>query len=306
MSRAQLAKTLRLVTGELKNFQDIANYILPRPEEIPLLNGIDVYGGIVPLNGIFGGDHIIYIDFKRRFDLDARIQRAAAERKMDVSKNLEACKRKAGIVIFDVAGHHATDALLAAMLHQAFLLGATYELDICGKVTKRLFENINTRFCNSSGPRKFITMLYGEISEDMTFRFLSAGHPSPLVFSNENNRFMEITADHYTAFPPIGTLPSGDTIDRAGTQSVLGFKEHYSFNEWRLMGSGDILLLYTDGLSELAGAHEQYLPEHFERRIRDVKHQAAREIFEAIKEDFVRFEEPSDDISLVVIKRTNT
>ena len=33
---------------------------------------------------------------------------------------------------------------------------------------------------------------------------------------------------------------------------------------------------------------------------------AAREIFEAIKEDFVRFEEPSDDISLVVIKRTNT
>src|SRR6266699_2508126 len=117
MSSRPVAKPWALMTGELKNFRDIANHILPRPEEIPLLDGIDVYGGTVPLNGIFGGDHIIYIDFKKHFDLQARITQAAGEGKMDVLKNLERCRRKAGIAILDVAGHHATDAVLAGMLH---------------------------------------------------------------------------------------------------------------------------------------------------------------------------------------------
>ena len=31
--------------------------------------------------------------------------------------------------MLDAAGHQMTDALLAAMIHQAFLLGALYELD---------------------------------------------------------------------------------------------------------------------------------------------------------------------------------
>jgi serine phosphatase RsbU (regulator of sigma subunit) len=304
MSRAQVARTMRLVTGELRNFQDIANYILPRPEEIPALAGIDVYGATIPLNGVFGGDHIIFIDFKKRFDLQARIQQAAAEGRIDVLKNLEDCGRKAGIAILDVAGHHATDALLAGMLHQAFLLGSIYELDISGKVTKRLFENINTRFYNSSRRQKFVTMLYGEMSEDATFSFLSAGHPPPIVFSCEHNRFMEVSSALCTAFPPIGTLPSNDNIDRSSITSVLGFKDRYRFNEWKLMGTGDIMLLYTDGLLEHAKDEQQYLPQHLEQKIRDVKHESAQEIFYALKQDFLRFAEPSDDISLVVIKRT--
>ena len=109
VSRAQVAKTLRLVTGEFRNFQEIANDILPRPEEIPILDGIDVYGGTVPLNGVSGGDHIIYIDFKKRFDLQARIREAAAAGRTEVVKHLEQCRHKAGIAILDVAGHHATD-----------------------------------------------------------------------------------------------------------------------------------------------------------------------------------------------------
>lgn len=303
MSRAQVAKTFRLVTGELRNFQDIANHMLPRPEEIPRLDGIDVYGGTVPLNGVFGGDHIIYVDFKKRFDLNARITQAAADGKMDVFKNLNGCRRKSGIAILDVAGHHATDALLAGMLHQAFLLGSMYELDMFGRVTKRLFENINTRLYDSSGRQKLVTMLYGEISENATFRFLSAGHPPPIVFSNERNRFMEVSSDFCTAFPPIGTLPSNDSIDRCRMQSALGFKDQYYFNEWKLMGSGDILLLYTDGLLEHAKDGELYLPRHLEQKIREVKYHSACEIFQAVEQDFLQFAEPSDDISLVVIRR---
>ena len=94
--------------------------------------------------------------------------------------NLQGCQHKAGIAVIDVAGHRMTDALLAAMLHQAFLLGAIYELDRSGQITRRLFENLNTRFYQSSGTHKYVSMIYGEISEDAKFRFLSAGVPFPV------------------------------------------------------------------------------------------------------------------------------
>ena len=107
-------------------------------------------------------------------------------------ENLKQCQRAAGIGLMDVSGHQVTDAFMAAMLHQAFLLGAIYELDISGHITRRLFENLNTRFYQSSSAYKFISVIYGEISEDGAFRFLSAGQPLPVVFSNEHNRLMEV------------------------------------------------------------------------------------------------------------------
>jgi serine phosphatase RsbU (regulator of sigma subunit) len=302
--RSQADDSLALLTGELNNFQDIARYIMPLPGEIPTLADIDVYGDTIPLNGVVGGDHIIYVDFKKRYDLRARIQQAAAAGKAEVVANLERCKSKAGIVLLDVSGHLVTDALIAAMLHQAFLLGSLYELDVFGHITRRLFENLNMRFYHSSSRRKFVTMIYGEIGEDATFRFLSAAHPPPVVFSNRHDRFMEVSQDLCTSFPPIGTLPSNDVIDRAATDSPLGFKDRYRLNEWTLMGAGDILLLYTDGLLEHSRENEAYFPQRLEETVRSVKHQAAKQIFEAIKVDVLDFAVPSDDISVVVIKRT--
>ena len=85
--------------------------------------------------------------------------------------------------MLDAAGHQMTDALLAAMIHQAFLLGALYELDRYGQITTRLFENLNTRLYRSSGAHKFVSLLYGEVSEEGRSGFLSAGQPLPRVFS---------------------------------------------------------------------------------------------------------------------------
>jgi serine phosphatase RsbU (regulator of sigma subunit) len=294
---------LELLQGELTNFKEIAKHILPLPGEVPALQGIEVYGGTIPLNGAVGGDHIIYLDFKRRFDLHARIREATAEGRTDVVRHLEQCRRKAGIAILDVAGHHVTDGMLAGMLHQAFLLGAIYELDMFGNITKRLFENLNTRFYHSSSLSKFVTMIYGEISEDTTFRFLSAAHPPPVVFSYQHDRFMEVSKDLCTSFPPIGTLPSQDVIDRNATDSVLGFKERYQLNEWKLMGTGDILLLYTDGLLDHSDGSSPYFPVQLEQKVREVKRQSAKEIFEAIKTHLMAFGERADDISFVIIKR---
>jgi serine phosphatase RsbU (regulator of sigma subunit) len=295
-------EVMKQLRDELENFERIAEHLIPKPGDLPRLSGFDVHGGTLALNGILGGDHLIYVDFKQRFDLERRIQHATERGRADVVQNLRRCQRTAGIAVLDVSGHRITDALVAAMLHQAFLLGAIYELDNYGQVTRRLFENLNTRFYQSSSAHKFVSMIYGEISEDAKFRFLSAAQPFPAVFSRENDRFMEVSADLCVSFPPLGMMPSFHVTDRDRTESLLGFKERYEMNEWVIMGEGDILLLHTDGLSEHCRGSEYYFPARLEQKIREVKDLTAAGIFDAVTGDVLAFAEPSDDISLVVIK----
>jgi serine phosphatase RsbU (regulator of sigma subunit) len=292
------------LTSELANFEDIARYLSPQPGELPRVRGIDVYGGTLALNGVIGGDHLIYVDFKQRFDLDARIRQALADGKSDVVENLKRCQKMAGIAVLDVSGHQVTDAFMAAMLHQAFLLGSIYELDMFGQITRRLLENLNTRFYQSSAAYKFVSMIYGEISEDFRFRFISAAQPFPAVFSVEHDRFMEVGKELRIVFPPLGMQPSLDVIDRDRTKSPLGFKDTYETNDWLLMGQGDILLLHTDGLSEHTRGDEPYFPRHLEEVVRRVKDRPAAEIYAAIQADLVAFNKPADDVTIVVIKRT--
>ena len=302
IDESEAAEQLQRLTRELENFRDIVQQLVPLPGEVPTLEGFEVWGGSLQMSGTVGGDHITYVDFKTRFDLEARIDRARAEGRLDVVENLERCQYKAGVALIDASGHRMTDALLAAMLHQAFLLGAIYELDGYGQITRRLFENLNTRFYQSSGTNKFVSLLYGEISDDAKFRFLSAGQPFPSVFSSRHDRFMEVSPHLCLSFPPLGMLPSFNVIDRSTTPSLLGFKERYEINEWTLMGRGDILLMHTDGLTEHEGAYGFYFPDRLEQKLREVKHLGARQVYEAIMTDIVAFADPMDDASVVVIK----
>jgi serine phosphatase RsbU (regulator of sigma subunit) len=240
------ANLIRALTGELENFQQIAQQLLPQAGDLPRLKGMDVFGGVAALNGTVGGDHLIYLDFKRRFNLSARIDAAFARGQGEVVDHLRRRHHMAGIVLIDVAGHRVTDALLGAMLHQALLVGAMYELDMSGRITRRLFENLNARFYASSGAHKVISMLYGEVSEDARFRFLFGGQPVSAVFSNEHDRLMEVDG---VSFPPLGLLLSLGMIDDPPLEIPLGFKDPYTLNEWSLMSPGDILLLHTDGLA---------------------------------------------------------
>ena len=288
---------------EFENFEEIARGIMPRPGSIPSLIGMEVYGETLPLNGIVGGDHLIYVDFKKRHDLEARIKVAEDAGRPDVAANLDRCRRTAGVALIDVSGHRATDAMLAAMFHQAFLLGVLYELDMSGNFTQRLFENLNQRFYRTSKVDKFITAVYGEISEDASFRFLLAGHPPPIVFSAANDRFMEVDREKCISFPPLGTFPSKSVVDWHRSKSVLGFKEPYEVNKWTLMGSGDILLLYTDGLQEHTRGDDPYFPDRLEQTIRGAKHLSAVDIVHTVLNDLRTFADPADDVSLVVIKK---
>jgi serine phosphatase RsbU (regulator of sigma subunit) len=293
------------LSGELENFEEIVKHLIPQAGAVPRIDGMDIHGGTLALNGPAGGDHLIFVDFKQRFDLESRIQRATERGRPDVVANLRRCQKTAGIAVLDVSGHRVTDAFMAAMLHQAFLLGAIYELDMFGQVTKRLFENLNTRFYQSSSDHKFVSLIYGEISEDAGFRFLSAAQPFPAVFSSRHDRFMEVSQDLLISSPPLGMVPSRHATDGDRLASPLGVKEDYEMNQWVLMGAGDILLLHTDGLVEHRNTDDaEYYPQRLEQKLRAVKHQTAAEIFDAIRMDLLAFSRPADDVTLVVIKRT--
>jgi serine phosphatase RsbU (regulator of sigma subunit) len=286
---------------ELRNFQEIARRLKPSPGEVPRLDGMEIDGVTLPLNGVVGGDHIIWIDFKERYDLEGRIADAEREGKTEVVEELRRNKHRAGILLADVSGHRITDAMIAAMLHQAFLLGVNYELDRHGEVTTQLFEHINARFFKTSAINKFLTMIYGEISDRGRFRFISAGHHPPLVFSREFGRFMPISRDRLVSFPPVGVFPSVDDMDERRRTNLFGYKKRYEVNEINLLAPGDILLLSTDGLAEHAGG--RYFPEGPERCLRELREASAAEICRGLQADLLQQGKPEDDVSFVVIKK---
>ncbi len=303
-SMSQIEKHLHKLKSELENFEEIAMRIKPEAGDLPELKGIGIAGKSIPLVGKVGGDHLIYLDFKKRYDLKARIRQAIASGRTDIAKALERNRNRAGILVADVAGHRLTDAAQAAMLHQAFLLGVLYELDSFGTVTTRLFENLNTRFYQTSSFRKYITMIYGEISETGLFRFLSAAHPFPIVFSNRNDKIVPVGNDKTVTFPPIGTMPSRDDVDYRQHNSPLGRKAGYTVNELTLMGHGDILLLFTDGFVDHENkAGKRFEDVRLEQVLRDAKNEKPAEIVNILEKEILSFALPDDDITFVVIKR---
>ncbi len=293
------ASDLQELISQVQDFSELAHLFDPEPGDLPDIPGIDIYGECLQKNGRFGGDHITYVDFKKRYKLDALRREASEQLRLKLAGNFH----KAGLAVIDVEGHDLAAAFIAAVFHQAFLLGVSYELKMFGEVTTHLFENINTRFYNSSGISKTLTMIYGEIMENGTFRFLSAAHPPPKVFSQEFDRIVRISEDRLVTFPQIGTMPSKENSEKSVPQ--LGYKETYTVNEINLMGGGDILLIYSDGISDHRNSRgERYFPERLETKLRECKRLPARQLFACIKDDFLSFNSLlEDDATLVIIKK---
>jgi serine phosphatase RsbU (regulator of sigma subunit) len=198
------------------------------------------------------------------------------------------------------------------------------ELDRSGKTTPELFEKINLRLALSvtarnalgwdtdENSREIATMLYGEIHPDGHFRFVSFGHPPPLVFSAEFGRFMKIDKDRMVQFLPLGLEIPEDHPDRNRYFSMrLGRKRMNSSDvaEITLMSPGNILFLHSDGVYD--GSDEQDRLQ-IERAIREQKNEPAKEICNAILEHAVKQdaylrqigeEDRLDDKTVFVIKR---
>jgi serine phosphatase RsbU (regulator of sigma subunit) len=288
---------------ELSNFRTIMAHVHAIPSELSLRN-IDMHGATYPLNGELGGDHIILLDFARRYDLDQLITDADRVGALERAARVEENRHRVGVLLADASGHSTTDALLTAMLHQAFLTGVLYELEINGHVTEKLFEILNARFHRSSSVTKFVTMIYGEISDSGTFRFISAGHPAPMIFSAEFNCFVRIDPARLKTFFPVGMFPNETSVEERFDSRPLVYKKKYTVNEVNLMAPGDILFLSTDGLADHARTGLPYSPGLLEATVRRSKHLPAKEIVAAVRHDMERFAPQADDVSLVVIKRT--
>ncbi|MDH3783835.1 MAG: serine/threonine-protein phosphatase [Acidobacteriota bacterium] len=293
--------TFDRLADEIANFREIATHLRPSPGEVPDVEGIDIAAFSKPLYEVIGGDHLIYIDFPKRFSLERRLGRARARGRDEVVENLEHLKHRAGVMLADVSGHRMTDALIAAMLHQAFLVGVHYELDRYGEITTRIFEHLNTRFYRTTAVNKYFTMLYGEISEGGRFRFISAGHQLPLVFSREYGKIVEISGDRVVSFPPVGLLPPKDDLDDPPDSTFVG-KNAYSVNEISLLAPGDLLLLVTDGFTE----HDdgKFFPERVEKILAECSNYTAADICQRLEEGLLAEGTRDDDISAVVIQRT--
>jgi serine phosphatase RsbU (regulator of sigma subunit) len=288
--------------------QYLAQCLNPEAGAVPRIPNVDIYGVSIPLNGIAGGDLITYIDFHERYDLETRIARSQAQGQEEIAQKLQRLKRKGGVLVADVSGHEFTDAIRALLLHQIFHTSALYEIDWNGEISAHLLEQVNTRFFKSRTLHKlagthdatsFVTLIYGEISHSGRFRFICAGHPQPLVFSREYDRFVEISQERLVSYPPIGLQIREDDADAKLFPPALGYKRRYTINELNLMGEGDVLFLYTDGLLD---PFSSYTQEQMERAVSRAKEGTAKEICASVLTDRDASVELTDDLSIVVIK----
>src|SRR5713101_4216516 len=197
------------------------------------------------------------------------------------------------------------------------------ELDHHGTTTPELFENINLRLAHSvtarnalgvseENAREIATMLYGEVHPYGYFRFVNFGHPPPLVFSAEYRKFVELDKGRMVQFLPLGLQIPLDHPDRKRYFSMQ-FRPRPANSsdvaEITLMGPGDILFLYTDGVYDGSDAEDR---QEIEQIIRDRKQQPTKDICRAIldyalkKDQYLqKIGEPDriDDKTAFIIKR---
>jgi len=300
---------------EINNLEKYIKAIIPTSGEIPSVKGYDVYGESFQLNKYLGGDHIIYVDFKKRYDIDMLIKNTLESNKSDIEKdkiinNLNKIKTKAGILIADVSGHDKTDIVLTNGFHQAFMTGVTYELRHNGDVSLELFDTLNTRFSNSSGRSKYFTLIYMELNENGELRFISAGHPLPLIYSYKHEAVCNLHKSSYASSLPMSMFPSNRELVEINKNTINIFN-HFTTNKSSIPQSGDLVILYSDGLSEHMNTKgDLYFdpsPEGKGGRIQEVinknKDLKAKDLYYIIKDDLLKFGKQDDDISFVIIKK---
>jgi serine phosphatase RsbU (regulator of sigma subunit) len=296
------------IAGALKLSSE---YLEPLPKDQTPRNSVD--------------DHVRWLESKPGYDatVATEYRKAKSSEQLRIAEDLQELYATAGVLLVDAQGHGIISAKIASTVHDTFHAFMLSELDRSGKTTPELFEKINLRLAlsvtarNALGrdsddiSREIATMLYGEIHPDGHFRFVSFGHPPPLVFSAEFGRFIKIDKNRMVQFLPLGLEIPDDHPDRNRYFSMkLGRKRMNSSDvaEITLMSPGDILFLHSDGVYD--GSEEQERLQ-IERVIREQKSESAKEICNAIldhavKQDAYRRqmgeEDRIDDKTVFIIK----
>jgi serine phosphatase RsbU (regulator of sigma subunit) len=226
-------------------------YLDPLPAGTPIRNSVD--------------DQVEWLQARADYspEMEAEYRFARSSEQLRVAEDLHELYETAGVLIVDAQGHGIIPAKIASTVHDTFHALMLTELDRYGKTTPRLFENLNLRLAQSltarnalgmsetEQAREIATMLYGEIHPGGSFRFANFGHPPPLVFSAKCSRLLAVHDDHMAQFLALGLQLPADHPDRRRYFS-MNLRQRRIFSEdiaeITLINSGDILILYTDGV----------------------------------------------------------
>jgi serine phosphatase RsbU (regulator of sigma subunit) len=185
-----------------------------------------------------------------------------------------------GLVLGDIAGKGIAGALLMANL-QANLRS---QCTIASHEPQRLLRTVNELFFNNTADDAYATLFFADY-DDVTqrLRYVNCGHLSPLLL-RESNRLERLNS----------------------TCTVLGlFKEWDCSVEECQLAAGDLIALYTDGITEsFNAAGEEFGEQRLTEALRRHRQLSSRDLLTAIVEEVQRFSphEQHDDITLIVAK----
>jgi len=186
---------------------------------------------------------------------------------------------RVAVVIGDASGHGIAAGLLMAIANSALKIGFDLDPDVVA-VTRMT----NRALCRIGGRREFMTLFCG-ILETGTgkLRYVCAGHPYPYLMRSDG-----------------GILELGTGGFPLGMRSDLELTAHEA-----VIGPGETLLLYTDGVVEtLSASGESYGFERLRRVL--ARGGSSRVVHDRVIRELDRFrgDEPVlDDRSLVVVTR---
>jgi len=181
----------------------------------------------------------------------------------------------------DVSGKGTAAALLMANL-QATLRGQT----LACTCARECLDRANNLLYQSTDSEKYATLFYGILDPAQhSLAFTNAGHNYPFLISSDGK------------------------VERLKTIGIpLGFLEDFEFSEHTVpFNVGDVLVLFSDGISEAMNKHEEEFEE--EKILQVIKsnmdqspHQMIENLISSVREH-ADGEEQSDDMTLLVIKR---
>ncbi len=181
----------------------------------------------------------------------------------------------------DVSGKGISAALLMSNLNAIFRTLVEAKLPL-----KELIETANRLFSKSTLPSHYATLVCGSLSSSGELEIGNAGHCLPLII-----RKAEVLS-----------------IESTGVPVGIYLGAEYSIRKYRLE-AGDVLFLYTDGLSETRNAAgEEYGEQRLSALLEKIGCLSTKEIIKRVLEEVTAFraaEQKTDDLTIMAVRRSS-
>jgi sigma-B regulation protein RsbU (phosphoserine phosphatase) len=185
-----------------------------------------------------------------------------------------------GIAIGDIAGKGIPAALLMANLQAALRISA-----VRGESTCEVMQQVNVHISQTTAPEKFATFFYSVLDPvRLSMEYTNGGHNFPILCRRDG---------------------SYQFLKEGGI--IVGVMEGALYQSARVqLQPGDLLIMYTDGITEALNPHEElYGEQRLLESIQSCCRQPAQIVMEKILDNVVGFTKghlQSDDLTLVILK----